>query len=149
MSYILCYHGGMDITAYWLNHKKRDAVEGKVYYFYPYTRCEKDVTPTLFIAGKHYVRIEVSEAEREVLREKDDEEYNDERSAHNKRWTAEIPRLQNEDGEEFDFWSDRAEDKRTHYIEDDICEEMDRRALVRSFDKIDRRIYRLERKDFT
>ena len=139
----------MDITAYWLNHKKRDAGEGKVYYLYPYTRCEADDTPTLFIGGKHYVRIAVSEEEWRRLRKLDDKEYNSERRAHNKRWTADIPRLQNEDGEEFDFWSDRAEDKRTHYIEDDICEESDRRALVRSFDKTDRCIYRLDRKDFT
>ena len=139
----------MDMTAYWLNFKKKRTGEGKYYYFYPYTRCELDDTPTLIIGGKQYVRIEVSEAEREVLRKKDDEEYNDERSAHNKRWTADIPRLQNEDGEEVDFWSDRAEDRETRYIEGDICEEADRRALVRSFDKIDRRIYRLERKDFT
>ena len=149
MSYILWYHGGMDITAYWLNHKKRDAGEGKVYYFYPYTRCEKDDTPTLFIAGKHYIRIAVSEEEWARLRKLDDKEYNSERRAHNKRWTADIPRLRDEDGEEFDFWSDRAEDKRTHYIEDDICEESGRRALVRSFDKTDRCIYRLDRKNFT
>lgn len=149
MSYILWYHGGMDITAYWLNHKKRDAGEGKVYYFYPYTRCEKDVTPTLFIAGKHYVRIAVSEEEWARLRKLDDKEYNSERRAHNKRWTADIPRLRDEDGEEIDFWSDRAEDRETHYIEGDICEEADRRALVRSFDKTDRCIYRLDRKDFT
>ena len=139
----------MDITAYWLNHKKRDAGEGKVYYFYPYTRCEKDDTPTLFIAGKHYVRIAVSEEEWARLRKLDDKEYNSERRAHNKRWTADIPRLRDEDGEEIDFWSDRAEDRETHYIEGDICEEADRRALVRSFDKTDRRIYRLDRKDFT
>lgn len=149
MSYILWYHGGMDITAYWLNHKRRDAGEGKVYYLYPYTRCEADDTPTFFIAGKHYVRIAVSEEEWRRLRKLDDKEYNSERRAHNKRWTADIPRLQNEDGEEVDFWSDRAEDRETRYIEGDICEEADRRALVRSFDKIDRRIYRLERKDFT
>ena len=149
MSYILWYHGGMDITAYWLNHKRRDAGEGKVYYLYPYTRCEADDTPTLFIGGKHYVRIAVSEEEWRRLRKLDDKEYNSERRAHNKRWTADIPRLQNEDGEEIDFWSDRAEDRETRYIEGDICEEADRRALVRSFDKIDRRIYRLERKDFT
>ena len=139
----------MDITAYWLNHKKRDAGEGKVYYFYPYTRCEKDDTPTLFIAGKHYIRIAVSEEEWRRLRKLDDKEYNSERRAHNKRWTADIPRLRDEDGEEIDFWSDRAEDRETHYIEGDICEEADRRALVRSFDKTDRRIYRLDRKDFT
>ena len=66
-----------------------------------------------------------------------------------KRWTADIPRLRDEDGEEIDFWSDRAEDRETHYIEGDICEEADRRALVRSFDKTDRRIYWLDRKDFT
>ena len=149
MSYILWYHGGMDITAYWLNHKKRDAGEGKVYYFYPYTRCEKDDTPTLFIAGKHYIRIAVSEEEWRRLRKLDDKEYNSERRAHNKRWTTDIPRLRDEDGEEIDFWSDRAEDRETHYIEGDICEEADRRALVRSFDKTDRRIYRLDRKDFT
>ena len=149
MSYILWYHGGMDITAYWLNHKRRDAGEGKVYYFYPYTRCEKDDTPTLFIAGKHYVRIAVSEEEWRRLRKLDDKEYNSERRAHNKRWTTDIPRLRDEDGEEIDFWSDRAEDRETHYIEGDICEEADRRALVRSFDKTDRRIYRLDRKDFT
>ena len=139
----------MDITAYWLNHKRRDAGEGKVYYLYPYTRCEIDDTPTYIIGGKQYVRIEVSEAEREVLRKKDDEEYNDERSAHNKRWTADIPWLQNEDGEEFDFWSDRAEDKRTHYIEDDICEEMDRRAAVKCLPPFDRRIYRADRGGYT
>lgn len=139
----------MDITAYWLNHKRRDAGEGKVYYFYPYTRCEKDDTPTLFIAGKHYIRIAVSEEEWRRLRKLDDKEYNSERRAHNKRWTADIPRLRDEDGEEIDFWSDRAEDRETHYIEGDICEEADRRALARSFDKIDRRIYRLDRKDFT
>lgn len=139
----------MDITAYWLNHKRRDAGEGKVYYFYPYTRCEKDDTPTLFIAGKHYVRIAVSEEEWRRLRKLDDKEYNSERRAHNKRWTTDIPRLRDEDGEEIDFWSDRAEDRETHYIEGDICEEADRRALVRSFDKTDRRIYRLDRKDFT
>ena len=145
----MCYDGSMDITAYWLNHKKRDAGEGKVYYLYPYTRCEKDDTPTLFIAGKHYVRIAVSEEEWARLRKLDDKEYNSERRAHNKRWTADIPRLQDEDGEEIDFWSDRAEDRETRYIEGDICEEADRRALVRSFDKIDRHIYRLDRKDFT
>ena len=139
----------MDITAYWLNHKKRDAGEGKVYYFHPYTRCEKDDTPTLFIGGKHYVRIAVSEEDWARLRKLDDKEYNSERRAHNKRWTADIPRLRDEDGEEIDFWSDRAEDRETHYIEGDICEEADRRALVRSFDKTDRRIYRLDRKDFT
>ena len=139
----------MDMTAYWLNFKKKRAGEGKYYYFYPYTRCEIDDTPTLIIGGKQYVRIEVSEAEREVLRKKDDEEYNDERSAHNKRWTAEIPRLQNEDGEEFDFWSDRAEDKRTHYIEDDICEEMDRRAAVSCLPPLERRIYRADREGYT
>ena len=139
----------MDMTAYWLNFKKKRTGEGKYYYFYPYTRCEIDDTPTLIIGGKQYVRIEVSEAERETLREKDDEEYNDERSAHNKRWTAEIPRLQNEDGEEFDFWSDRAEDKRTHYIEDDICEEMDRRAAVSCLPPLERRIYRADREGYT
>ena len=139
----------MDMTAYWLNFKKKRAGEGKYYYFYPYTRCEIDDTPTLIIGGKQYVRIEVSEAERETLREKDDEEYNDERSAHNKRWTADIPRLQNEDGEEFDFWSDRAEDKRTHYIEDDICEEMDRRAAVKCLPPLERRIYRADREGYT
>ena len=149
MSYILWYHGGMDITAYWLNHKRRDAGEGKVYYLYPYTRCEADDTPTLFIGGKHYIRIAVSEEEWTRLRKLDDKEYNSERRAHNKRWTADIPRLRDEDGEEIDFWSDRAEDRETHYIEGDICEEADRRALVRSFDKTDRRIYRLDRKDFT
>ena len=139
----------MDMTAYWLNFKKKRAGEGKYYYFYPYTRCEIDDTPTFIIGGKQYVRIEVSEAEREILREKDDEEYNDERSAHNKRWTADIPWLQNEDGEEFDFWSDRAEDKRTHYIEDDICEEMDRRAAVKCLPPFDRRIYRADRGGYT
>ncbi len=139
----------MDMTAYWLNFKKKRAGEDKYYYFYPYTRCEIDDTPTFIIGGKQYVRIEVSEAERETLREKDDEEYNDERSAHNKRWTAEIPRLQNEDGEEFDFWSDRAEDKRTHYIEDDICEEMDRRAAVSCLPPLERRIYRADREGYT
>ena len=139
----------MDMTAYWLNFKKKRAGEGKYYYFYPYTRCEIDDTPTYIIGGKQYVRIEVSEAEREILREKDDEEYNDERSAHNKRWTADIPRLQNEDGEEFDFWSDRAEDKRTHYIEDDICEEMDRRAAVKCLSPLERRIYRADREGYT
>ena len=105
--------------------------------------------PTLIIGGKQYVRIEVSEAEREVLREKDDEEYNNERSAPNKRWTADIPRLQDEDGEEFDFWSDRAEDKRTHYIEDDICEEMDRKAAVSCLPPLERRIYRADREGYT
>ncbi len=139
----------MDMTAYWLNFKKKRAGEDKYYYFYPYTRCEIDDTPTFIIGGKQYVRIEVSEKEREILREKDDEEYNDERSAHNKRWTADIPRLQNEDGEEFDFWTDRAEDKRTHYIEDDICEEMDRRAAVKCLSPLERRIYRADREGYT
>ena len=139
----------MDITAYWLNHKRRDAGEGKVYYLYPYTRCEADDTPTFFIGGKHYVRIAVSEEEWRRLRKLDDKEYNSERRAHNKRWTADIPRLRDEDGEEIDFWSDLAEDRETRYIEGDLCEEIDRCALVRSFDKTDRRIYRLDRKDFT
>lgn len=149
MSCFIVYNGSMDMTAYWLNFKKKRAGEGKYYYFYPYTRCEIDDTPTFIIGGKQYVRIEVSEAEREILREKDDEEYNDERSAHNKRWTADIPRLQNEDGEEIDFWSDRAEDKRTHYIEDDICEEMDRRAAVKCLSPLERRIYRADREGYT
>ena len=149
MSYILWYHGSMDITAYWLNHKRRDAGEGKVYYLYPYTRCEADDTPTFFIGGKHYVRIAVSEEEWRRLRKLDDKEYNSERRAHNKRWTADIPRLRDEDGEEIDFWSDLAEDRETRYIEGDLCEESDRRALVRLFDEADRCIYRLDRKDFT
>ena len=139
----------MDITAYWLNHKRRDAGEGKVYYLYPYTRCEADDTPTFFIGGKHYVRIAVSEEEWRRLRKLDDKEYNSERRAHNKRWTADIPRLRDEDGEEIDFWSDLAEDRETRYIEGDLCEESDRRALVRLFDEADRCIYRLDRKDFT
>ena len=72
----------MDITAYWLNHKKRDAGEGKVYYLYPCTRCEKDDTPTLFIGGKHYVRVAVSEEEWMRLRKLDDKEYNSERPCY-------------------------------------------------------------------
>ena len=139
----------MDMTAYWLNFKKKRTGEGKYYYFYPYTRCEIDDTPTIIIDGKLYVRIEVSEKEREILRKKDDEEYNDERSAHNKRWTADIPRLQNEDGEEIDFWTDRAEDKRTHYIEDDICEEIDRREAEKALPPLERYIYRADREGFT
>ena len=115
---MLCYNAGMDMTAYWLNFKKKRAEDGKYYYFYPYTRCEIDDTPTFFIDGKQYVRIEVSETEYKVLREMDDEEYNDERSVHNKRWTADVPRLANEDGDMVDFWTDRAEDKRTHDIAD-------------------------------
>ena len=127
------------MTAYWLNHKKKWAVDGKYCYFYPYTRCEIDDTPTFFIDGKQYVLIEVSEAEYMALRELDDEEYNDERSVHNKRWTADIPRLADEGGDAVDFWTDRAEDKRTHDIEGDICEEMDRRAAVRSLPPMERR----------
>ena len=149
LSYILCYHGGMDITAYWLNHKKRDAGEGKVYYLYPYTRCEADDTPTLFIGGKHYIRIAVSEEEWTRLRKLDDKEYNSERRAHNKRWTADIPRLRDEDGEEIDFWSDRAEDRETRYIEGDICEESDRRAAVKCLSPLERRIYRADREGYT
>ena len=137
------------MTAYWLNFKKKRAGEGKYYYFYPYTRCEIDDTPTYIIGGKQYVRIEVSEAEREVLREKDDEEYNNERRAHNKKWTADIPWLQDEDGEEIDFWTDRAEDKSTHYISEDLCEEMDRKAAVRRLPPLERRIYRADRKGYT
>ena len=139
----------MDITAYWLNFKKKRTGEGKYYYFYPYSRCEIDDTPTFIIGGKQYVRIEVSEAEFNALRKRDVKEYNSDRRAHNKRWTADIPRLQNEDGEEFDFWSDRAEDKRTHYIEDDICEEMDRRAAVKCLSPLERRIYRADREGYT
>ena len=149
MSYILWYHGGMDITAYWLNHKRRDAGEGKVYYLYPYTRSEADDTPTFFIGGKHYIRIAVSEEEWTRLRKLDDKEYNSERRAHNKRWTADIPRLQDEDGEEIDFWSDRAEDRETRYIEGDICEEMDRRAAVKCLSPLERRIYRADREGYT
>ena len=139
----------MDMTAYWLNFKKKRAGEGKYYYFYPYTRCEIDDTPTLIIGGKQYVRIEVSEAEFKALRKCDVKEYNSDRRAHNKKWTADIPRLQNEDGEEIDFWSDRAEDKRTHYIEDDICEEMDRKAAVSCLSPLERRIYRADREGYT
>lgn len=149
MSYILWYHGGMDITAYWLNHKKRDAGEGKVYYLYPYTRCEADDTPTLFIGGKHYIRICVSEEEWTQLRKLDDKEYNSERRAHNKRWTADIPRLRDEDGEEIDFWSDRAEDRETRYIEGDLCEEIDRRAAVKCLPPLERHIYRADREGYT
>ena len=139
----------MDMTAFWLNHKKKQAGEGRYYYFYPYTRCEIDDTPTIIIDGKQYVRIEVSEAEFKALRKRDIKEYNSDRRAHNKRWTADIPRLQDEDGEEIDFWSDRAEDKRTHYIEDDICEEMDRRAAVKCLSPLERRIYRADREGYT
>ncbi len=139
----------MDMTAYWLNFKKKRAGDGKYYYFYPYTRCEIGDTPTFFIDGKQYVRIEVSKTEYMALREMDDEEYNDERSVHNKRWTADIPRLENEDGDAVDFWADRAEDKRTHDVEGDICEEMDRKAAVRSLSPIERRIYHADRAGFT
>ena len=139
----------MDMTAFWLNHKKKQAGEGRYYYFYPYTRCEIDDTPTIIIGGKQYVRIEVSEAERDVLLEEDDDEYNDERSAHNKKWMADIPRLENEDGEEIDFWTDRAEDKRTHYIDEDICEEMDRKEAEKALPPLERYIYRADREGFT
>ena len=143
------YNDSMDMTAYWLNFKKKRTGEGKYDYFYPYTRCEIDDTPTIIIGGKQYVRIEVSEAEFKALRKRDVKEYNSDRRAHNKKWTADIPRLQNEDGEEIDFWSDRAEDKRTHYIEDDICEEMDRRAAVSCLPPLERRIYRADREGYT
>lgn len=136
------------MTAYWLNHKKRRAGDGKFYYFYPYTRCEIDDTPTFFIDGKQYVRIEISEAEYTVLRKLDRKEYNSDRRVHNKRWTADIPRLENEDGDAIDFWTDRAEDKRTHDIADDICEEMDRKAAVRSLSPMERRIYHADRAGF-
>ena len=139
----------MDMTAFWLNHKKKQAGEGRYYYFYPYTRCEIDDTPTIIIDGKQYVRIEVSEAEFKALRKRDIKEYNSDRRAHNKKWTTDIPRLENEDGEEIDFWTDRAEDKRTHYIEDDICEEMDRRAAVKRLSPLERRIYRADREGYT
>ena len=139
----------MDMTAYWLNFKKKRTGEGKYYYFYPYTRCEIDDTPTIIIDGKQYVRIEVSEAEFKALRKRDIKEYNSDRRAHNKKWTADIPRLQNEDGEEIDFWSDRAEDKRTHYIDDDICEEMDRREAEKALPPLERYIYRADREGFT
>ncbi len=139
----------MDMTAYWLNFKKKRTGDGKYCYFYPYTRCEIDDTPTFFIDGKQYVRIEVSEAEYMALREMDDEEYNDERSVHNKRWTANVPRLANEDGDAIDFWTDRAEDKRTHYIEDDICEAMDRRVAEGALPPLERRIYHADRAGFT
>ena len=85
MSCFIVYNGSMDMTAYWLNFKKKRTGEGKYYYFYPDTRCEIDDTPTLIIGGKQYVRIEVSEEEREILREKDDEEYNDECSAYKRK----------------------------------------------------------------
>ena len=137
------------MTAYWLNFKKKRTGEGKYYYFYPYIRCEIDDTPTLIIGGKQYVRIEVSEAEFKALRKRDVKEYNSDRRAHNKKWTADIPRLQNEDGEEIDFWTDRAEDETTHYIEDDICEEMDRRAAVKCLSPLERRIYRADREGYT
>ena len=65
----------MDMTAYWLNFKKKRTGEGKYYYFYPYTRCEIDDTPTIIIDGKQYVRIEVSEAEFKALRKRDIKEY--------------------------------------------------------------------------
>lgn len=139
----------MDMTAFWLNHKKKQAGEGRYYYFYPYTRCEIDDTPTIIIDGKQYVRIEVSEAEFKALRKRDIKEYNSDRRAHNKKWTADIPRLENEDGEEIDFWTDRAEDKRTHYIDDDICEEMDRREAEKALPPLERYIYRADREGFT
>lgn len=139
----------MDMTAFWLNHKKKLTGEGRYYYFYPYTRCEIDDTPTIIIDGKQYVRIEVSEAEFKALRKRDIKDYNSDRRAHNKKWTADIPRLQNEDGEEIDFWTDRAEDKRTHYIEDDICEEMDRRAAEKALPPLERCIYRADREGYT
>ena len=139
----------MDMTAFWLNHKKKQAGEGRYYYFYPYTRCEIDDTPTIIIDGRQYVRIEISEAEYKILRKRDIKEYNSDRRAHNKKWTADIPRLENEDGEEIDFWTDRAEDKRTHYIGDDICEEMDRKAAEKALPPLERYIYRADREGFT
>ena len=84
-----------------------------------------------------------------ALRKRDIKEYNSDRRAHNKKWTADIPRLENEDGEEIDFWTDRAEDKRTHYIGDDICEEMDRREAEKALPPIERYIYRADREGFT
>lgn len=149
MSCFIVYNDSMDMTAYWLNFKKKRTGEGKYYYFYPYTRCEIDDTPTLIIGGKQYVRIEVSEAEFKALRKRDVKEYNSDRRAHNKKWTADIPWLQNEDGEEIDFWTDRAEDKSTHYISEDLCEEMDRKAAVRRLPPLERRIYRADRKGYT
>ena len=60
-----------------------------------------------------------------------------------------MPRLANEDGDMVDFWTDRAEDKRTHDIADDICEEMDRRAAVCSLPPLERSIYHADRAGFT
>ena len=57
--------------------------------------------------------------------------------------------MKNEDGEEIDFWTDRAEDKRTHYIGDDICEEMDRKAAEKALLPLERYIYRADREGFT
>ena len=51
--------------------------------------------------------------------------------------------------EEIDFWTDRAEDKRTHYIDEDICEEMDRKEAEKALPPIERYIYRADREGFT
>ena len=95
----------MNITAYWLNRKKKRTDNGKCYYFYPYTRCEIDDIPTCIIDGKPYIRIEVSEKEWQTLTADDNGEYNNERRVHNKSWTKDVPLTFNEniDDEEIDF----------------------------------------------
>ncbi|MCD8372540.1 MAG: hypothetical protein LUD27_04495 [Clostridia bacterium] len=84
----------MDITAYWLNKKLKRTKDGKCYYYYPYTRCEIDDTQTVYVDGKEYIRIEVTEEQWKALTKEDNKEYNSDRRAHNKDWTADTPKIQ-------------------------------------------------------
>lgn len=139
----------MDITAYWLNKKLKRIKDGKCYYYYPYTRCEIDDTQTVYVDGKEYIRIEVTEEQWKALTEEDNKEYNSDRRAHNKDWTADTPKIQKIDDDEIDYWNDRAEDKSTHNHAYDVCDKIDIKTLINGLPVIEKNIYYLDRAGYS
>ena len=72
----MCYNSAMDKLAYHYNKKKLPAkTAGKYLYYYP---CDNAENVTVYMGGRGFVMIEVSEKEWEALIELDRIEYNNE-----------------------------------------------------------------------
>lgn len=119
-----------DLPVYFYNRKKViKTIDGKYAYFYP--------------DGDGLKRVDVTKEVYELLQQADRDEYNNDRSEHRHR--GEFPAYTddykgNEDDAEYDPWWNYP-NKKSFGLEDEICEKLDREAVLATLEKEDRRIY--------
>ena len=120
------------IPAYYFNRKKQaEPIDGKFTYCYPNGNqiCKYKVSPKVYKA----------------LKKRDEKEYNSDRRQYRHR--TNFPTYYNdyediEDDSEYDPWWNYP-DKKSYTTEDEICERLDREAIIATCSKTDKAIYNL------